>query len=147
MWKTTFAVPMLCLTLLMLIGCSGETQEDIALEVAEKWTDVSIDNVSDSVVQVLVGEFPIISRLAGGILATQVKERVSWNYRGVGSEGDDIYRVVATASVNLSFSLPVVGDREYAISLPFDLWIDTEERSVNRWVPNISSASVSEKES
>ena len=147
MSKTAIAVPMLCLTLLMLFGCSGESQEDIALEVAENWTDDSIENVSDSVVQLVVGEYPIVSRLAGDILATQIKERVSWTYRGIGSEGDDSYRVVATASVNLSISLPVIEDREYAVSLPIDLWIDTEDRSVDKWVPNISSASVTEKES
>ena len=65
MSKTAIAVPMLCLTLLMLFGCSGESQEDIALEVAENWTDDSIENVSDSVVQLVVGEYPIVSRLAG----------------------------------------------------------------------------------
>ena len=147
MWKASIIVPLLCLTLLASFGCAGQSQEDIAVEVAEKWTDDSIESVADSVVQVLVGEFPIVSRLAGDILADQVKERVSWSYRGIGSEGDDTYRVVATASVNLSLSLPFIGDREYSVSLPIDLWVDTENRSVNRWVPNISSASVREIES
>jgi len=144
MWKKTIALTLVCLALLASFACGSESQEDISLEVAKEWTDDSIENVSESVVQLVVGEFSIVGRLAADVLADQVKERISWSYRGIGSEGDDSYRVVATASLNLNIDIPIIGDKEYSVSLPIDLWVNTADRTVDRWVPNIPSASVTE---
>ena len=148
MSKATILAGLTCLALWVSPSCGGGgSQEEIALGIAEKWTDDSIENVSDSIVQTVAGELPIASRLAGNILKDQIKERASWSFRGIGTEEDDTYRVVATASVDFSISLPIVGDREYSMSLPFDLWIDTEDGLVERWVPKISSVSIEEQES
>ena len=148
MSKATILAGLTCLALWVSLSCGGGgSQEEIALGIAEKWTDDSIENVSDSIVQTVAGELPIASRLAGNILKDQIKERASWSFRGIGTEEDDTYRVVATASVDFSISLPIVGDREYSMSLPFDLWIDTEDGLVERWVPKISSVSIEEQES
>ena len=147
MWKIAIALTLICVALSASLACSSKSQEDTAIEVAQEWTDDSIENVSDDVVQLLLGQFPSIGGIAGDILADQVKEMVDWDYQAIGSEGDNTYRIVATASVSLEISLPVVEDREYEISLPFDLWVDTKGLTVERWDPKLTSASIEEKKS
>ena len=43
-------------------GCgSGESKEDIATGVARTWVETSIDEVSDEVIELVVGEVPVVS--------------------------------------------------------------------------------------
>ena len=62
-------------------GCgSGESQEDIATEVARTWVDKSIDEVSDAVVELVIGKVPVVSQIAGDAIAEQVRDNVVWSY-------------------------------------------------------------------
>ena len=138
------------LTLMVLIslavGCGGgENQEDIATEVAKTWVDNSIENVSNAVVELVVGENPIVSQIAGDVLAGQVHDNVMWSYSTPKRESDEIYQVAVTASVTLSVQLPLLGTKAYVVSLPFILDVDTEAKTVVCWSSDVLSATVEEQ--
>ena len=59
-------ITVLLLTLMAIISLatacgSGESQEDIATEVARTWVDNSIDDVSNAVAELVTGNDPIVS--------------------------------------------------------------------------------------
>ena len=73
----------LFLTLMVIISLatacgSGESQEDIATEVARTWVDNSIEDVSNAVAALVIGNDPIVSKIAGDVLAGQVRDNVVW---------------------------------------------------------------------
>ena len=55
------------------------------------------------------------------------------------------YDVTATATAEIALSLPLLGTKTYAVSLPFDLNIDTTAGSIVSWIPNLPSATVREE--
>ena len=140
----------LLLTLMAIISLatacgSGESQEDIATEVARTWVDNSIDDVSNAVAELVTGNDPIVSQIAGGVLAEQVRDNVEWSYSTPKREGDEKYQVAVTASVTLSVELPLLGTKAYVVSLPFILDVDTNAKTVERWSPDALSATVEEQ--
>ena len=141
----------LLLTLMAIISLatacgSGESQEDIATEVARTWVDNSIDDVSNAVAELVTGNDPIVSQIAGGVLAEQVRDNVEWSYSTPKREGDEKYQVAVTASVTLSVELPLLGTKAYVVSLPFILDVDTNAKTVERWSPDALSATVEEQD-
>ena len=143
-------ITVLLLTLMAIISLatacgSGESQEDIATEVARTWVDNSIDDVSNAVAELVTGNDPIVSQIAGGVLAEQVRDNVEWSYSTPKREGDEKYQVAVTASVTLSVELPLLGTKAYVVSLPFILDVDTNAKTVERWSPDALSATVEEQ--
>ena len=131
----------------LVAGCgSGESQQDIATEVAMTWVDESIEDVSDAVVQLLVGDIPGLGQIAGDALTEQVRENVEWSYSTGESLGEDKYRLAATGSVTVAVEIPLLGAKTFVVSMPLVLDVDTETRTVDRWSPDISSASVQEQD-
>ena len=140
----------LLLTLMAIISLatacgSGESQEDIATEVARTWVDNSIDDVSNAVVELVTGNNPIVSQIAGGVLAEQVRDNVEWSYSTPKREGEEKYQVAVTASVTISVELPLLGTKAYVVSMPFILDVDTNAKTVERWSPDALSATVEEQ--
>ena len=140
----------LFLTLMAIISLaaacgSGESQEDIATEVARTWVDNSIEDVSIAVAELVTGNVPIVSQIAGDVLAEQVHDNVVWSYSTPKREGDKKYQVAVTASVTLSVELPILGTKAYVVSLPFILDVDTNAKTVERWSPDALSATVKEQ--
>ena len=130
----------------LVAGCgSGESQEEIATGVARTWVNTSIDDVSDTVVTLVIGEAPLLSQIAGEALAKQVHDNVAWSYSTPKREGEDKYQVTVTASVTLRVEIPLLGTKAYVASLPFILDVDTNTKTVERWSPNALSATVEEQ--
>lgn len=146
MTRTTIVFLALVAIVSLATACgSGKSQEEVAIEVASAWVDGSIEEVSNAVVDLVVGESPVLNQIAGDVLADQIRDNVVWSYsaskRGVENE----YQVTATASVTLSVDIPLLGTKAYVASMPFILDVDTVAKNVTRWSPDALSASVKEQ--
>ncbi|MCY4625587.1 MAG: hypothetical protein OXC99_11395 [Chloroflexi bacterium] len=133
------------LGLAMTAACGG-SQEAIATRVVTGWVTDNVDVVSDEVVKLVVGDLPVLTQIAGDVLADRIVDSATWEYAEPECEPDDRCRVTATASVRIDVTLPLLGDRRYVASLPFSLLVDTESESVLRWNPVPLDASVEEQE-
>ena len=130
----------------LVVGCGGgENKEDFASEVARTWVSDSIDEVIDEVVELVAGETPVVSQIAGGVLSEQIRNNVSWEYSTPEREAEDRYQVIAIASVAVDIDIPILGTKTYAASLPFALDVDTDAETVVRWAPDLLSARVGEE--
>lgn len=128
----------------LLVGCGGEDKKQIAAEVAAKWVDTSIDEASDAVAELVIGENPIVTQVAGGVLAGRIRENLSWDYSEPERRGEDQYAVTATATADIKVEAPPLIDKRYVASLPFKLDVDTDSKSVLRWVPDSLAAKIEE---
>lgn len=131
-----------CIVLAASVACTN--QEGIATSVATDWVTDSVRIVSDEFVKLVLGEVPVLGQLAAGVLADRIQDTATWQYSIPKCGADDRCELTATASVTIDVSLPLVGDKTYAASLPFDLQVDTNRRMVERWVPDVLAASVRE---
>ncbi len=128
------------------VGCGGgESREDIATEVARGWVNTSIDQVSDATVELIIGENPSLTQLAGGVIAGEIRDNLSWTYSVPKRESEDRYSVTATAVADLKIDIPLLGDKAYSVSAPFNLEVDTKARTVSDWSLDLLSARVEER--
>lgn len=130
----------------VMAGCGDrESREDIAARVAREWVNASIGLVAGVTAEMVVGEKPVMTQLAGGVIANQIRDNLSWTYSDPKEEGEDRYSVTATAVTQLEIEMPFLGEKTYAVSAPFNLEIDTDARAVSRWSLDLRSASVEER--
>ncbi len=126
-------------------GGDGEAEKAKALDAARQWADASADTAADGIVQLVIGEVTGAS-LVSSVIADQIDERVTWSYSDpVRASDGNIYRVTATASVEVEFDLPLLGAKAYEAKLPFNLQVDVSGGEVTRWSPDLTEASVAEK--
>ena len=78
-------------------------------------------------------------------MAEQIRDNLAWAYSAPRRAGEDRYRVTVTARVNLGIELPLLGDKSYAASLPFNLDVDTNTETAVRWSLDVLSATVGEQ--
>ena len=119
------------------------SDEEIAAEVAREWSGASIDEASELVMGLLVGNLPVVTQIGGGALADRIRREVSWTYSVPECRGEEQCEVTATAEADMDINIPLVLNDTATIRMPFLLDIDTGERRVTDWVPEIGSASVS----
>lgn len=129
----------------LMAGC-GEDKNAIAAEVARGWTNSSISDISDAVAEMVIDEEPIVARLAAAALAGLIRENLSWDYSEPERISEDRYSVIATATADVKIEIPPLADKLYVVSLPFNLEVDTDARSVLRWVPDLRSAKFDERD-
>ena len=110
------------------------------------WVDESIEDVSDAVVQLMLGDIHGLGQIAGDALTEQIHENVEWSYSTGKSLGENKFQLSATGSVNVKVEIPLLGTKAYVVSVPFVLDVDTNSRTVDRWSPDLSSASVQEQD-
>ena len=130
----------------LLVACGGgRSDSEKALEVARNWVDSNTDAAAEEIVKLVLGEVPIVSALAGNVIADEINRRIAWSYSEPQNQSGSLYRVSATASVEPKFDVPLLGSKTYEIKLPFDLRIDVSSGEVTRWSPDLTGASVTEK--
>ena len=78
------------------------------------------------------------------MLEDQLQDNITWEFSQAECAPDDECEITATAVVRIDISLPFDGDKVYVVSLPFNLRVDTEQREVTRWAPDVPAASVRE---
>ena len=84
--------------------------------------------------------------LLDGVIAEQVVKLLTWEFSDPVKTGDENYSVLATVSTSVELDLPVVGEKGYKASLPFNLRVDAGTGEVTGWSPDVSQADVSEVE-
>ena len=127
-------------------GCGdGKSKEDIAVGVAREWVESSVELVSDFAAELIIADRPDLTQLAGAVIADQVRDRLSWTYSVPKAVGEDRYSVIATATADLKIDLPLLGEKAYSVSAPFNLKVDTSARAVSDWSMGFDSAKVEEK--
>ena len=57
-------------------------------------------------------------------------------------ERQALYRVTATAALEIEIDLPIVRTWPYAVTLPFHLLIDTDAEKVQEWTADFDNAAV-----
>ena len=119
------------------------SEEEIAAEVAREWSSSSIDEASEVVMGLLVGNIPIVTQIGGGALADRIRQEVRWSYSTPKCGDGGNCEVTATAAADLDINVPLVLNDTATIRMPFLLDIDTGEERVTGWNADLGSASVS----
>ena len=142
------ALLLVCLLVMGTLACGGrdiEADKAKALDAAHQWADASADTAAEGIVQLVIGEVSGAS-LVSSVIADQIDERVTWSYaEPVNTSDENVYRVTATASVEVEFDVPLLGPKAYEAKLPFNLQLDVSNSEVTRWSPDLTEASVAEK--
>ena len=142
---------MLAVTVTGVYCVGGPDREEIATEVATEWVQGNVDTVSDVVVELLtvapalrdtLGRIPSAEALLAGLVADQIQDNIAWSYSTPTLEKRALYRVTATAALEIEIDLPIVGAWPYAVTLPFHLLIDTDAEKVQEWTADFDNAAV-----
>ena len=142
---------MLAVTVSGVYCVGGKDREAISTEVATEWVQGNIDTVSDVLVELLtvapalrdtVGKIPGAETLLAGLVADQIKDNIAWSYSTPALERQALYRVTATAALEIEIDLPLVGAWQYAVTLPFHLLIDTDAEKIQEWTADFDNAAV-----
>ena len=128
-----------------MVACSGPSESEIALEVAQEWTITSIDQATGAVVDLLIDEHPWVAQIATVVVADQIRSNLSWTYGTPVQEGSDRYSVRVTAGADIKVAVPFLDDKAYSVSAPFDLMVNTETRTVVNWSPDPLSVRIEEQ--
>ena len=130
---------------------NGEDRARIATEVANEWVEDNIDNTSDAIAEALtlapaLGDFldavPIAKTLVANAVADQIRENLDWTFSTPSPQDEIMYRVTATAGLDVEIDPPILAARTYTVSLPFRLLIDTDARTVQEWSADFGVAAV-----
>lgn len=134
------------------VACGGEPdKEAIATEVAEEWVKDRMGTVSKVVAELLllspalkdtVGRLPGAESLVAGLVSKRIGDKVTWSYSAPIPESQTLYRVTATTALEMEIDLPLIGERAFAVTLPFNLLIDTDARAVEEWGVDLANAAV-----
>ena len=142
---------MLAVTVTGVYCVGGKDREEISTEVATEWVQGNVDTLSDVVVELLtvapalgdtVGKMPDTEALLAGLVADQIRDNIAWSYSMPAPERQALYRVTATAALEIEIDLPIVGAWPYAVTLPFHLLIDTDAEKVQEWTADFDNAAV-----
>ncbi len=78
-------------------------------------------------------------------LATEaIEDRLRWTVSDPTPGSGDLYRVSATATVQVNADLPVVGERTYLATLPFRFEVDVKDKAVVSWTPLFDAGRIEE---
>ena len=119
------------------------SDEEIAAEVAREWSGSSIDEASEVVMGLLVGNIPVVTQIGGAALADRIRQEVRWSYSTPECGDGGHCEVTATAAADVDINVPLVLNDTASIRMPFLLDIDTGEERVTGWNAELGSASVS----
>ena len=144
-------VPILALFISAASCGNEEDRTEIATAVATNWVQNGTETVSEALVELLtlapaledtLGKMPAAETLVAGLVKDQIRRNVAWRYSTPTSEGQALYRVIATAAFEIEIDLPFVGAWSFAVTLPFRLLIDTDARTVQHWTADFDNAAV-----
>ena len=134
-------------SLTCILACGGGEAEEKAraLETARGWAEENTQTVVSEVVAFIASGIPGAS-LLDDLIAEQVVKLLTWEFSDPVKTGEGSYAVLATVSTSVELDLPVVGEKGYKASLPFNLRVDADAGEVTGWSPDVSQADVSEVE-
>ena len=133
-----------CVGIVATLGC-GRNQEAVATRVVTDCVTDSAGPVADEIAQLLIDEFPDLTRISEYLISDKIEDSFNWSYKAPECASNVRCDVTATASVIFGVNLPMLGQRTYIASLPSTLLVDTHDRAVLRWVPHPLDAYVEEQ--
>ena len=133
-----------CVGIVATLGC-GRNQEAVATRVVTDWVTDGAEPVADEIAQLLIDEFPDLTRISEDQIVHKIRDAYSWSFKVPECESNVRCDVTATASVIFGVDLPMLGRRTYIASLPSTLLVDTHDRAVLRWAPRPLDAYVEEQ--
>lgn len=143
-------VALACLLTIGILGCGGgDAEADAkaqALSTARTWTETEPEKLITPIVGIVTSGIPG-SSLFSGLIAEQVADTLTWTLSEPVIVTGDIYKVIATASVETTLDIPLVGEKTYGVRLPFNLQVNSSTSTVTEWSPDLDSASLGELES
>ena len=149
MTKSRIAVILACVVAIALMGSGcGDSEADRkvqALNAARAWTATEPEEIIAPIVDLVTSGIPGAS-LFSGLIAEQVADQLAWRYSDPVKTSDQIYTVVATASAQATVDIPLVGEKSYGASLPFNLQVDIGIGMVTQWSPDLGGGAVGEME-
>ena len=89
-----------------------------------------------------MGKLPFAESLLARLVSDQMRDKVGWSYSTPAQDREALYRVTATAALEMDIDLPIVGERALAVTLPFHLLVDTDARAVEEWAVDLERAVV-----
>ena len=143
--RAAAVVALVSLTCILACGDSESEEKARALETARGWAEENTQTVVYEVVAFIASGIPGAS-LLDDVIAEQVVKLLTWEFSDPVKTGEGDYAVLATVSTSVELDLPVVGEKGYRASLPFNLRVDVDAGEVTGWSPDISQADVSEVE-
>ena len=132
---TRIALLFVCLIAgIMGVGCGDNEAErqERAIEAARAWAGENTDLVVGEATEPITNAIPGATLLSG-VIADQIVNQLSWEFSEPEKASESLYRVRATVSVRVNLDLPVVGERAYRASLPFDLEVEADMGEVAKW--------------
>ena len=118
---------------------------EIADGLVRLWVDDNKDIIAAEVLGVLSVEVPLAGPLVDTVLRVQVDENLDLVFAVPGRVSEGVYRLPVTAETEFELDLPLVGERTYEVSLPFNVDVDIRAREVTDWSFDVSSATVEQK--
>ena len=144
--KTLFLTALVVLGAVLLSpGCGGSDPEEVALQVSRDWANESIREVSEDISGALLGEIPVLGRVAASLIEDQIRENITWDLSATVKGPQNLYDVVAKAITEARIDVPLVVDKTYAVSVDFRLEVDTDVKRVTRSRLDVLSLRVEEK--
>lgn len=124
-------------------GNGNVNSEQVVADLAKEWSRTSIDEVSDAVISLLVGQIPFVGSIASNILSEQIQQNVRWGYSNPNCRNNTACNLTATARSDIDINIPNILNTTVSVVLPFSLTIDAVNKRVTNWNAVLESASVS----
>ena len=124
---------------------STEKESRIELEgsIAD-WVPGNVDELSEDIADLVIGDLPLAKNIAATAIKTAMLARLEIQIEHVESlNGTDTYSVRANFRFPIEVDLPIVGKKEYWISVTYNITI--EEREVTDSEIILSSFEMTEK--
>ena len=118
--------------------------EDIADKVGRRWAPDNLDLIVDEIVALLLDQVPGLNQLPGVELTAQVTDNLALNFALPSRISPGVYRVPITAQTSFELKLPLIGVKVYTVTVPINLDVDVESKTVTNWELDTLSAAIQE---
>ena len=118
--------------------------EDIADKVGRRWAQDNLDLIVDEIVALLLDQVPGLNQLPSVELTAQVTDNLALNFALPSRISPGVYRVAITAQTSFELKLPLIGVKVYTVTVPINLDVDVESRTVTNWELDTLSAAIQE---
>ena len=122
----------------LLAACSTENPDPE--QVARDWVESNVDVLGEEVSEAIVGENVVLRGLGGEAVERAINSVVTWSYEPHVEVAGEVL-VIATAAVSFEVDVPLLGQKNVAGEVPFNLYIDGDR--VDRWLLDSSSIRLS----
>ena len=118
--------------------------EDLADKVGRTWAQDNLDLIVDQIVALLLDQVPGLNQLPRVELTAQVTDNLALNFALPSRISPGVYRVPITAQTSFELKLPLIGVKVYTVTVPINLDVDIESKTMTNWELDTLSAAIQE---